>query len=364
MAVFDVTTNDVQELRELLSSWTIAAEHMCAGELVGGEPLADKNRPPRDSGEAWGYGPNGLTITFGFGKGLFLGDDGADRFGLAHAMPAILAQGVPSFKGDQLREKSTGGDLMIQVCGNDAQVCIHAIRNLTRIAFGVATVRWSQVGYGRTSSTSVEQETPRNLFGFKDGTNNIKAEDARKELDTHVWVQPGDDDASAWMEGGTYLVARKIHMFSEVWDRLSLGEQESVFGRDKRYGAPLSVGEATQPSQEFTKTDFALKGSDGDPRVPIDSHIAVTAPENNDGHRMLRRGYNFTEGNDSLGRLDAGLFFIAFVRDPRAQIYPILERMSKEDALTEYIQHQGSAVFAVPRGIASGETSVAQALFA
>ena len=30
---------------------------------------------------------------------------------------------------------------------------------------------------------------------------------------------------------------------------------------------------------------------------------------------MLRRGYNFTDGTDGLGRLDAGLFFLAFVRD-------------------------------------------------
>ena len=38
---------------------------------------------------------------------------------------------------------------------------------------------------------------------------------------------------------------------------------------------------------------------------------------------MLRRGYNFTDGNDALGRLDAGLFFVAFVRDPRTGFIPL-----------------------------------------
>ncbi|WP_235954014.1 iron uptake transporter deferrochelatase/peroxidase subunit [Actinomyces faecalis] len=364
VAAFDVVTNDVEELKELIAAWTVAAEQMCAGELVGGEPDANAQLPPRDTGEAWGYPVSGLTITFGVGRSLFVDADGNDRFGLKAKMPAVLDEGMPSFRGDQLREADSDGDLLIQVCSDDAQVSVHAIRNLTRIAFGTATMRWSQIGYGRTSSTSTEQETPRNLFGFKDGTNNVKAQDSAAELAEHLWVQPGDDDAASWMEGGTYFVARKIHMFSEIWDRIRLIEQEQVFGRDKRYGAPLSVAEPTSSKDEFTAVDYGATDSEGQPLVPEDSHIAVVAPERNSGRRMLRRGYNYTEGNDSLGRLQTGLFFIAFVRDPRTNFYPILDKMTRNDALQEYLQHRSAALFAVPRGVAASDTAWAQELFA
>ncbi|OMG32806.1 iron uptake transporter deferrochelatase/peroxidase subunit [Actinomyces naeslundii] len=362
-AAFDVSTTDVEELKTLLSDWAVAAEQMTAGELIGGQPSSNKQLPPKDTGEAWGYKPNGLTITFGVGRGLFVDADGKDRFGLAAKMPAILKEGMPSFSGDQLHAAQSDGDLLIQACSNDAQVCVHAIRNLTRIAFGTATLRWSQVGYGRTSSTSVDQETPRNLFGFKDGTNNIKAEDPADQLNEHLWVQPGDDAAASWMAGGTYYVARRIRMLAEVWDRLRLIEQEQTMGRDKRYGAPLSIANPTKSSEEFTTVDYAAKDDKGETLVPADAHIAVVSPEQNQGRRMLRRGYNYTDGSDSLGLLQTGLFFIAFVRDPRTNFYPILDRMTKSDALQEYLKHEASALFAIPPGIEKGDTMVAASLF-
>ena len=362
-AAFDVSTTDVGELKTLLSDWAVAAEQMTAGELIGGQPSSNKQLPPKDTGEAWGYKPNGLTITFGVGRGLFVDAEGNDRFGLAAKMPAILKEGMPSFSGDQLHAAQSDGDLLIQACSNDAQVCVHAIRNLTRIAFGTATLRWSQVGYGRTSSTSVDQETPRNLFGFKDGTNNIKAEDPADQLNEHLWVQPGDDAAASWMAGGTYYVARRIRMLAEVWDRLRLIEQEQTMGRDKRYGAPLSIANPTKSSEEFTTVDYAAKNDKGDTLVPADAHIAVVSPEQNQGRRMLRRGYNYTDGSDSLGLLQTGLFFIAFVRDPRTNFYPILDRMTKNDALQEYLKHEAAALFAIPPGIKKGDTMVAASLF-
>ncbi len=362
-AAFDVSTTDVEELKTLLSDWAVAAEQMTAGELIGGQPRSNKQLPPKDTGEAWGYKPNGLTITFGVGKGLFVDAEGNDRFGLAAKMPAILKEGMPSFSGDQLHAAQSDGDLLVQACSNDAQVCVHAIRNLTRIAFGTATLRWSQVGYGRTSSTSVDQETPRNLFGFKDGTNNIKAEDPADQLNEHLWVQPGDDTAASWMTGGTYYVARRIRMLAEVWDRLRLIEQEQTMGRDKRYGAPLSIANPTKSSEEFTAVDYKAKDDKGETLVPADAHIAVVSPEQNQGRRMLRRGYNYTDGSDSLGLLQTGLFFIAFVRDPRTNFYPILDRMTKSDALQEYLKHEASALFAIPPGIKKGDTMVAASLF-
>ncbi len=163
------------------------------------------------------------------------------------------------------------------------------------------------------------------------------------------------------VSGGSYLMARKIRMTLEIWDRVRLSEQEQIMGQDKRFGAPLSVAEP-EAEDEFEPLDLSAQGEDG-PAFPEDSHVAIVAPESNGGHRMLRRGYNYTDGNDSLDRLDAGLFFIALTRDPRTGFYPILERMTQKDALTEYLQHVGSALFAVPPGMREGDTMVGQRLF-
>lgn len=362
-AAFDVTTTDRQALIGLLQDWTVAAEQMSAGDLVGGVPDANAELPPKDSGEVWGYPASGLTITFGFGATLFVDSDGKDRFGLKDKMPAILKEGVPKFANEALHADASDGDLLVQACANDPQVVVHAIRNLTRIAFGTAKLRWGQIGYGRTSSTSTQQETPRNLFGFKDGTNNIKSEDPQKEVDKHLWVQSGDDPASdSWLSGGTYFVARKIHMYLEIWDRVSLAEQEDIIGRDKRFGAPQSVADP-DTDEEFTPLDFSAQNAEGAPAIDARAHVAIVAPEHNKGAKMLRRGYNFTDGNDSLGRLDAGLFFISFVRDPRTNFYPILKTMAQKDLLTEYLQHRASALFAIPPGVGTGDTMIGQKLF-
>jgi deferrochelatase/peroxidase EfeB len=262
---------------------------------------------------------------------------------------------LPHFPADDLDPRRSDGDLCVQACADDPQVAVHAVRNLSRIAFGAAGIRWAQLGYGRTSSTSTAQATPRNLFGFKDGTANIKAEEA-DAADTHVWVDTADDARATWLTGGSYLVARRITMHIEPWDRTSLREQEAIMGRDRRDGAPLSGG------SEFTKPDFSVTGGDGEPLIPENSHVRLAHPDTNGGHRMLRRGYNFTDGSDALGRLDAGLFFLAFVRDPAVQYVPVQNRLSKNDVMMEYVKHTGSALFAVPPGARPGEY-LGQSLF-
>ena len=60
--------------------------------------------------------------------------------------------------------------------------------------------------------------------------------------------------------------------------------------------------------------------------------------------------------------MDAGLFFIAFVRDPRTHFIPMQTKLGRADGLGQYLQHTGSALFAVPPGIGQGEF-VGQALF-
>lgn len=353
-AAFDVTTTSRARLISLLKEWTLAAERLMDGGPAGpiGPVEGDYRLPPDDTGEAIGLPPSRLTLTFGFGPGLFVDDEGKDRFGLADRRPEVLTD-LPHFPGDQLDQARSRGDLCVQACADDPQAAVHAIRNLARIGFGTVSVRWSQLGFGRTSSTTAGQATPRNLFGFKDGTKNVLAEEA-KALDEHVWVQP-DDHGGDWLAGGSYLAVRRINMVIETWDRQGLGEQESLIGRTKDSGAPLSGG------QEHDDPDFAMPGKDG-PIVPKDSHVAVVHPDHNDGVRILRRGYNFVDGSTDLGTLDAGLFFLAYVRDPATQFVPMQNSMAKNDAMMEYLKFTGSALFAIPPGPAEGEY-IGQPLF-
>ncbi|MCW2820137.1 MAG: peroxidase, partial [Marmoricola sp.] len=352
-ASFDVTTDSREELVTLLRMWTEAARAMAAGREVGDGTPTSYDAPPTDTGEALGLEASGLTLTFGFGPTLFE-KDGKDRFGLRDRKPKALRE-LPHFPADQLDPTRTGGDLCVQACAHDPQVAVHAIRNLSRLGFGTVALRWTQLGFGRTSSTSTQQSTPRNLFGFKDGTANLKSEDPAN-LEKFVWVGRGDDAGADWMAGGSYLVARRINMHIETWDRSSLRDQETVVGRDRAQGAPLSGG------TEHTAPDFSRQGNDG-PLIATDSHVRLAHPTQNKGVQLLRRGYNFTDGSNALGRLDAGLFFIAFVRDPDEHYIPMQTRLSSQDAMMEYLQHTGSGLFAVPPGVRSRSGFVGEGLF-
>ncbi|MFT4048262.1 MAG: iron uptake transporter deferrochelatase/peroxidase subunit [Solirubrobacterales bacterium] len=336
-AAFDVTTTSARELRAMLEAWSVAAARMTAGKPAG--PQNDNlDAPPDDTGEATGLGASRLTITVGFGPTLF-----DRRFGLAKQMPKALKP-LPALPGDELIEELSGGDICVQACSDDPQTAFHAVRNLARIGRGTVVMRWSQLGFGRTSSTSSAQETPRNLMGFKDGTNNIKAEEGDAVLNEQVWAQASD--GAQWMADGSYLVTRRIRMLIEVWDRNSLVDQENTFGRKKASGAPLT-GMA-----EHDEPQYDAKDQQGQPLIPATAHIRNAAPENNSGIRMLRRGYSFTDGFDpDLGQLDAGLFFIAYQRNAHKQFVPIQTRLGKIDELNEYIVHRSSALFAVPPGI-------------
>jgi deferrochelatase/peroxidase EfeB len=353
---FDVITKDRAQLVRMLKDWTAAAARMTAGKDAGeiGATAGILEAPPDDTGEAIGLPPAGLTLTVGFGPGLFRDAQGRDRFGLAGRKPAALAD-LPHFPGDTIDDAISGGDLCVQACANDPQVAVHAIRNLARIGMGVVSVRWSQLGFGRTSSTSTAQATPRNLFGFKDGTANLKAEEADL-LREHLWVQPGD--GPDWMTGGSYMVTRKVRMLVEPWDRTSLGEQEDIIGRTKGEGAPM--GQA----KEYDEIDLVSENGEGQPLIRMDAHVRLAHPDTNKGARLLRRGYNFVDGSDGLGRLNAGLFFIAYQRDPRTAFVPVQLNLARHDAMNEYIRHVSSALFACPPGVSGPDDYWGRALFA
>jgi deferrochelatase/peroxidase EfeB len=341
-ASFDLTTNERSDVMALLRQWTSAAERLTQGEPVAGTAINEQS-PPDDTGEAAGLPASQLTLTFGFGPGFFT-TAGTDRFGVADKRPAPLVD-LPAFPRDNLDATRSGGDLCVQACGNDPQVLFHAIRNLARIGRGTVRLRWSQEGFGRTSSTGANQSTARNLMGFKDGTDNLRSGDA--ELNPSVWVAKGDDPD--WMVGGSYLVVRRIRIHIEVWDRSALADQEATLGRVRASGAPLGG------HHEFDAINLAAKDAHGQLEIPAKAHVRVANQKANDIH-ILRRGYNFTDGLDpAVGQLDAGLFFLAYQRDTTKQFIPLQNKLAMGDALNEYIEHVASAHFAIPPGVGANE---------
>ncbi|AZA11074.1 iron uptake transporter deferrochelatase/peroxidase subunit [Corynebacterium gerontici] len=347
-ASFDVITEDREKLQDLLKEWTEIARRMCRGELAEPGAMEDTGQAqvPDDSGEAYDLPASNLTVTVGFGPSLF-----DDRFGFKRVRPKELTP-LPHFSGDLTRKEISNGDLCVQACADNPQVAVHAVRNLARVGAGIVAVRWSQLGFGHASATTRDQQTPRNLFGFKDGTNNIKAED-QETLDQYVWVR----DADSWMDGGTYLIARRIRMLIENWDRQVLREQEGTFGREKRSGAPLGA------SDEFDPLPLESKDERGEPLVPLDAHSRLASPAENAGQHMLRRAYNFTDGSDGFGHLDAGLFFIAMVAAPSESFIPIQSKLAKNDRLNEYVRYESSSIFAIPPGLRDEQDYFGRTLF-
>lgn len=346
-AAFDLRVAGAGELAELLRLWTDASARMTAGRPAG--PAGDGATPPADPGEAVGLPPSRLTVTVGLGPGVFA-RNARDRLGLAARRPAALLP-LPALSGDRLDPARSGGDLCVQACADDSQVAFHAVHALAALGRGAVTLRWLQTGFAGAARTGT---TPRNLQGFKDGTRNIAADDARG-LRRHVWA--GAEEPERWFRGGTYLVCRRIRMRCEEWDRSSLPHQEAVIGRHKDSGAPLGG------TRERDLPDLAARRADGMPVIPMSAHVRVSAPESNDGIRILRRGYSFADGADpATGRIDAGLFFICFQRDPGRQFAALQRRLANSDALNDYVQHTSSAVFAIPPGVAPGRF-IADGLF-
>jgi deferrochelatase/peroxidase EfeB len=330
------------DLQALLARWSGAAAVLQQGNPIGTVQPQVEVQPPTDTGEAYGLSPASLTVTVGLGPSVF-----GDRFGLAARRPAAFSE-LPALNGDNLDPRLHGGDLSVQACADDPQVCYHATRNLTRLGRNIISPFWQVLGFGRASA-GPGQNTPRNLMGFKDGTRNVSSD---AEYSRFVWV---DNSDQPWMNGGTYQVARKIRMLLETWDTDRIGQQQQIFGRTKQEGAPLSGG------TEFDTPNFTTKAPDGRPLIDPRSHIGLAARENNDGIMIRRRSYNYTDGLDATGQLNAGLLFLSYQNDP-ANFVRLQNRLGANDLLNEYIRHIGSAIFAVPPAPAEGHY-IGQALF-
>ena len=272
-------------------------------------------------------------------------------FGLASKRPKLLAT-LPPLPNEQLDPGYVGGDIALQVCSDDPIVAFHALRDLARIGVGTVVLRWMEIGFASTARTTAKA-TPRNLLGFKDGTRNIDGADASL-MRKYVWI--GAESDQAWLRGGSYLVTRRIEMIIENWDRDRLGDQENVIGRFKDSGAPLT-GHA-----EFDSPDFGARDASGELVIAADAHIRLASFESNDGIRLRRRGYSFTDGIDPVrGTLLGGLFFIAYMQSPQ-QFIALQQRLGQSDALNEYIQHTGSGIFICPPGLETNDDWASQLL--
>jgi deferrochelatase/peroxidase EfeB len=341
---FDLTAAQRADLQVLLARWSAAIAQLMKGETIGQVEPARPNAVGLDTGEGLDLGPAALTVTVGLGPKVF-----TDTYGLASAKPALLRE-LQALPSDDFDPRFTGGDLSLQACADDPQVAYHAIRDLARIAkdTGTAAVRWMVIGFGRASAGK-GQSTPRNLLGFKDGTRNIRSD---TDFDRFVWLGDGPD----WQRHGTYQVVRKIKMHIENWDTNRVSNQNDVFGRHKLSGAPLTG------TGEFDTPDFAKKDGEGSLVIPANAHIRLAAHENNDGVRILRRSYNYTDGINAVGLLDAGLMFISYQNDP-LHFETLQARLGAADALNEYISHIGSAIFFVPPAAKEG-SYIAAGMFA
>ena len=316
--VLDLHTKDKEEIIQLFKDWTNYSEKLVNGDLVkkdGSNALL----PPSDTGETVGLNPYRLTLTFGVSASFLT------KLGLEKKRPKLFRD-LPAFPKEQLREQYTGGDIVIQACADDEQVAFHAVRNLIRKGRNKVTMKWSQSGFAAIGD---RMETPRNLFGFKDGTANVTTE---KDFDKVVW-----SDSQDWMKNGSYMAVRRIIMHLETWDRTNLQEQENTFGRNKESGAPFGK------KNEFDEVDLSL--------LPADSHVRLAKEVD---LPILRRSYSYSDGIDpKTGQFDAGLLFIAFQKDPDSFV-KIQTNLGAVDKMNEYVTHIGSGLFACFGGVKEG----------
>jgi dye decolorizing peroxidase len=279
--------------------------------------------------------PSRLTVTFGFGPGLF------DVVGRAGDCPAVVRE-LPAFPTDRLDPRWSGGDLLLQVCSDDPVSLSYAVRRLVRDARSISAVRWTQRGFNPARGSEPAGTTSRNLFGQRDGTANPAI--GSPELAETVWVR----DGPSWLVGGSMLVLRRIRMDLDTWDDFGRDGKEMAVARRLDTGAPVTGG------TEFDEVDPRVVDARGLPIVAAGAHV-VRAKARTPAEKMLRRGYSYDEGPTPDGVPDAGQLFAAYQADAATAFVPVQARLAASDVMNLWITHVGSAAFVVPPGCAEGE---------
>ncbi|MGW3506464.1 iron uptake transporter deferrochelatase/peroxidase subunit [Streptomyces sp. NPDC000994] len=341
---FTVTSADRAQLQQTLQTLTSTIRYLTSGEDVPYDGMASTSYENGVLGTQ--VVPDGLTVTVSVGASLF-----DKRYGLANAKPALLRP-MDEFPNDALDRSMCDGDLLLQICANNRDTALHALRILMRATRADLQVLWRKEGF---MSPPRPSGTPRNLLGFKDGTANQEFTGDRTLVDRLVWTHGGHREPD-WVEGGSYHVVRLIRMFVEFWDRVSITEQQRMIGRDRDSGAPLAG------SKEFDVPNY-----ERDPYgnvVPVTAHIRVANPHDGsaDDQRMLRRGFNYSGGTDLNGQLDMGLIFVCFNQDLERQFVTVQKRLIDEP-LVDYISPFGGGYFFALPGVRNREDWLGRGMF-
>jgi deferrochelatase/peroxidase EfeB len=343
-AAFDVLATNRQELRDLLVTLTARIASLTTSGPI--QQAANPLEAPPESGLLGATRTaDSLAITVSLGASLFE----EDRFGLAAQRPAQLTP-MDRFPNDAIDPALAHGDLLLQITADSRETVLHALRDLIRHTGTWAGPRWQIEGFLPPAAATPDEETPRNMLGFKDGTANPDAADAA-QMDKLVWVPTGAAGEPAWTAGGSYQVIRLIRNFVERWDRAQLASQEAIIGRHKLSGEPLGQG------LEHAVPDFSGDG------IPPTAHIRLANPRTAATAKsiILRRGYNYARGLDASGRIDMGLIFVSYQADLDAGFRTVQTRLNGE-ALEEYIKPFGGGYFFVLPGVASDSSFLGEAL--
>lgn len=313
------------EIQGVLRAWS-----QDAARLTQGQPgLADLE--PELASD-----PARLTVTIGLGPGFF------DAVGMPDKKPEWLEQ-LPAFPEiDQLEDRWSEGDLLLQICADDPLIVSHAARILASGVRGVARQKWAQRGFRKAVGTDPSGRTQRNLFGQIDGTVNPHEDEV--DFDQILYSDGSDQ---RWMRGGSALVLRRIRMTMDTWEEIDRTSRELSVGRTLDTGAPLTG------TAEHDPADFEAVDDLGLPVIPEESHIA-RARQRNRGEAMLRRPYNYDDPPEGGEISNTGLLFTAYMADPVRTYIPVQQRLAEQDALNMWTIPIGSAVFAIPPGAPEG----------